>query len=686
MTDLSRLLNPKSVALIGGAWTKNVQAQLARMNFTGEVYHVHPRGTFKTVEDLPVSPDAAFIAVNRTAAVEVTKALAKKGAGGAICFASGFEEAGDEGANLQSALLQATHLDTGGTMPLLGPNCYGMVNYLDGVALWPDVHGGRKVAAGVALITQSSNVLINMSMQQRGLPIAYLLAAGNGAQIGLPDLIQVMDRDPRVTAIGLHIEGFGDAAAFHQACRACSKPLIALKAGETEAAQALTVSHTASLSGSDEVASAFLTRCGVGRVRSLEGFMEALKVLHLGGSLKEKTLASVSCSGGEASLMADFGARFGFEFPDLQGLGISDTLHPLVQESNPFDYHTFDWGDRAALLPAFTKVMTGPQELTLFVIDWPRENTGDVSGFDLAIDCMIRAQQDASAQQGAHARVAVLATYPENMPEDLANRLMSAGLVPLSGLQAGMEGLAAAALPTAQDYHHLCPPTGARHTLDEVAAKAMLARAGVSVPAGVVWHDGDARTDSQPPYPTRVYPTSSSALVMKAVDANLAHKSDVGGVVLNVQDVEATFEQLKHLSPTVLVEEMVTDAVAELIVGLAYDPVVGGHLLIGAGGTLTEVLDDTAILLFPFDHQQALKALKTLKVNKLLGGYRGKPAADKTALAKTLSAIQICCVQGHMWELDINPLMLTPSRAVAADALLVLGDSPNEPESNPTQP
>lgn len=335
--DLTRLLTPKSIALIGGSWTKNVKFQLERLGFSGSIWHVNPKAEFKSIEDLPSPPDAAFIAVNRHAAVEVTAQLAEHGAGGAICFASGFEEAGKEGADLQNALLTAA-----GKMPILGPNCYGMVNYLDGIALWPDVHGGKRVDSGVALITQSSNVLINMTMQQRGLPVAYVLAAGNGAQVGLPDLIAAMDADPRVTAIGLHIEGFGDAQAFHAAARACSKPIIALKAGETETAQAQTISHTASLSGSDAVADAFLARCGIGRVRSLEGLMEGLKVLHLGGKIAAPTLASVSCSGGEASLMADAGARFGFSFPSLEGLGVTDTLNPLVQESNPFDYHTFD--------------------------------------------------------------------------------------------------------------------------------------------------------------------------------------------------------------------------------------------------------------------------------------------------------------------------------------------------------
>ena len=650
MSRLARLLNPKTIALIGGSWTQNVADQLKRSNYAGTVYRVNPTGAFRSVEDLPLAPDAAFIAVNRQAAVEVTAQLAAQGAGGAICFASGFQEAGAQGADLQAQLLKAA-----GDMPLLGPNCYGLVNYLDDVALWPDVHGGDHVDSGVALITQSSNILINMSMQQRGLPLAYLLAAGNGAQVGLPELITAMDADTRVTAIGLHIEGFGEAEAFHQACQNCTKPILAIKTGETEAAQALTVSHTASLSGSDAVASAFLTRCGVGRVRSLEGLLEGLKVLHTGGPLRDLTLASVSCSGGEASLMADQAARHGFGFPSLDGLGIADTLNPLVQVSNPFDYHTFDWGNPDALIPAFTKVMQGPQALTIFVIDWPRAGSGDVTEFEIAIECMIQ------ATKASGGRAAILASYPENMPEDLATRLINEGLIPLSGLSAGLEGLAAAHLPKAAAFASLKEPNGPRHQLTEYAAKQDLAAASLAIPNGYL-------AQREEDLDARQFPKT----VMKAVSEGLAHKSDVGGVALNVTDPLETFRRLRDLAPAVLVEEMVQNTVAELIVGLAHDPVIGGHLVVGAGGVLTEVLDDTAILLLPFDRPQALAALQSLKIHTLLKGYRGKPAGDLDALADALMAIAARAARGDLFELDINPLMVTPSAAVAADALMIL--------------
>jgi len=650
MTTLERLLKPKTIALIGGAWTKNVEDQLSRLGFDGAVYHVHPKGALTSVNDLPVVPDAAFIAINRTAAVNVVADLAAQGAGGVICFASGFEESGADGAALQEALVSAA-----GDMPLLGPNCYGLVNYLDGIALWPDVHGGKRVDRGVALITQSSNVLINMSMQQRGLPLAYLLAAGNGAQTGLAELILAMDADPRVTAIGLHIEGFGDAKAFHDACCHSSKPIIALKAGESEAAQALTVSHTASLSGSAAVASAFLDRCGVGQVDTLEGFIETLKVLHVTGPLADRTLASVSCSGGEASLMADLGARYGFTFPDLGALGIAETLNPLVQVTNPFDYHTFDWGNRDALFPAFCKVLSGPQAFTAFLLDWPREGSGDVTGFEIAVTTIIEAAQATGKPAG------ILSTYPENMPKALAERLCGQGLVPLCGLSAGLEGLAAARARSSGPFIPLHPPRGPRQQISEYAAKQDLQAHNIAVPQGFIAHSADDLA-------TKPF----ARTVMKVVDDGLAHKTEVGGVLLDVQDLGKAYETLKAIAPQVLVEEMVEGVVAELIVGLAYDPVVGGHLVVGAGGVLTELLDDTAILLFPFTSQDAVQAVQSLRIYGLLKGYRGKASANIDTLAQTLVQVAERALVGDMLELDVNPLMVTPTRAVVADALMVL--------------
>ena len=247
--------------------------------------------------------------------VEVVRDLSAMGAGGAVCFAAGFAEADAEtgnGRSLQDALISAAD-----DMPFLGPNCYGFINYLDGALLWPDQQGGRRVEQGVAIVTQSSNIAINMTMGAGGLDLAYVVTAGNQAVADLAEIGAGLIDDSRVTALGLHIEGIGDLAAFEALAakaRAMGKPVVVLKVGSSDAAQAATISHTASLAGSDAGANALFARLGLHRTRTIEGFLEALKLAHITGPLASNRIASMSCSGGEASLMADLAEPLGLTF------------------------------------------------------------------------------------------------------------------------------------------------------------------------------------------------------------------------------------------------------------------------------------------------------------------------------------------------------------------------------------
>ncbi|MEM6677924.1 MAG: CoA-binding protein, partial [Pseudomonadota bacterium] len=313
-SGIDRLLRPKSIAVIGGGfWGTNVVEQCRKIGFAGEIWPVHPKretvgglAVFRDIEHLPAAPDAVFIGINREATIEAVEVLARQGAGGAVCFASGFSEAQAEtgdGAAKQAALLEAA-----GAMTVLGPNCYGFVNYLDGAALWPDQHGGKRVEEGVAIVTQSSNIAINLTMQARGLPLAYMVTVGNQAQIGLAEVSRALLADPRVTALGLYIEGIGDLRGFERLAadaHALGKPIVAVKVGRSEQAQAAAVSHTASLAGSDAGARALLARLGIGQAQSLPVLLETLKLLHVAGPLASNRFASMSSSGGEASLMAD---------------------------------------------------------------------------------------------------------------------------------------------------------------------------------------------------------------------------------------------------------------------------------------------------------------------------------------------------------------------------------------------
>ena len=308
--SFERLLNPRSIAVFGGAHAEELIRQNDRMGYEGEIWPVHPkkaeilgRKVYRSVEELPGSPDAAYVGVNRNLTIDIVRDLAARDAGGAVCYATGFVESGEEGSKLQAQLLEAS-----GDMPLIGPNCYGLLNYLDGASLWPDQQGGRRVDEGVAIITMSSNVGFNLTMQRRGLPIAYMVSLGNMLKFDLQDAIHTLARQDRVTALGLYVETMPDPRAFQEAvevARELGKPIVAIKTGRSEAARKMVVSHTASLAGSDVLVSALFERLGVARVDSLEALMEALKVLHVLGPLNGGRVGAMSTSGGDLILLAD---------------------------------------------------------------------------------------------------------------------------------------------------------------------------------------------------------------------------------------------------------------------------------------------------------------------------------------------------------------------------------------------
>jgi acyl-CoA synthetase (NDP forming) len=401
--NLSRLLRPRSIALFGGGWAVNVAAQLKKSGFDGEIWPVNPKRAdilgvpcLTSIDDLPSAPDASFIGVNRDATIEVVQRLGAMGAGGATCFASGFLESESEtagGADLQARLIAAA-----GDMPILGPNCYGLLNYLDNVTLWPDQHGGLPVESGVAIIAQSSNIAINMTMQARGLPVAYVVAAGNQAQTGASDIAAALLDDDRVTAIGLYLEGFGDIRAleaFAAKARAANKPVVAIKIGRSDKARVATMTHTASLAGSAAAGSALLRRLGIIEVETIAVFLETLKLLHVLGPLPGASIASVSCSGGEASLMSDLSSSTNLDYVDFasaQRSALKAELGPIVTIANPLDYHTFIWGDTERMARVFSTVMEQTFDLTVFVLDLPRADRCDPSSYQCAVDAVIAAK------------------------------------------------------------------------------------------------------------------------------------------------------------------------------------------------------------------------------------------------------------------------------------------------------
>lgn len=659
--DLSRLLRPRSIAVLGGGWAANVVEQCRKMGFTGDVWPVHPSRseigggrTYRSLADLPAPPDATFVGVNRHATLDVVAELAAMGAGGAICFASGWREAGEGG--LQERLVAAA-----GVMPVLGPNCYGVINYLDGALLWPDQHGGRPVERGVALISQSSNIVINLTMQARGLPVAYVACLGNAAQVGLAELGAALLADDRVSALGLYVEGIGDAPAFAalaEAARASGKGIVALKSGRSAGAQAAAASHTAALAGGGAASSALLRQAGVAQVTTLEGLLEALKILHVHGAAPGRRLCSLSCSGGEAGLVADLAEGRALDFPPpdrTQALRLGSVLGPLVTIANPLDYHTFIWGDAVRTTEVFSTMLSG-YDAGIFVIDPPRPDRCDPASFQPALEAI------GAAQRATGKPAFPVASLPENFDEALADRLIAEGIAPLMGLPAALEALEALAgvAPCEPGWRPWeARGEGAARLLPEDGAKARLAAAGVAVPRGVSAKKlGDLAAKAG---------ELSPPLALKGL--GFLHKSEAGAVRLGLASLEGQAEMPGAAG--YLAEEMVQGGVAEMLVGLRRDPVYGATLTLGLGGVTAELMADTVTLILPVTEAQVGAALRQLRLWPLLDGYRGRPRADVGAAVEAVMVLQdMMAADEALEEIEINPLILREQGAVAVDAVI----------------
>ncbi|WP_426417505.1 acetate--CoA ligase family protein [Aestuariirhabdus sp. LZHN29] len=675
--SFARVLQPRSIAVFGGREAEEVIRQCDRIGYQGEIWPVHPkkaeilgRKVFSSVADLPASPDAAYIAVNRNLTIDIVRDLAKCGAGGAVCFATGFTEAGEDGAELERQLRDAS-----GSMPLLGPNCYGMLNYVDGAMLWPDQQGGSRVERGVALITMSSNIAFNLTMQLRGLPISYVLSLGNKLKFDLHDAIRTFAELERVSAIGLYVEGISDPKAFEDAvafARQVGKPVVAIKSGRSEAAQKMAMSHTASLTGSDELMNALFKRTGVARVYSMEALVEALKVLHVCGPLQGNRVGVMSTSGGDLSLIGDAMDETALVMPALSDDGVTQvapTVHERIVVANPLDYQMFDWNDQARMADTNTAFMQDGFDITISLLDYPRADLCDTTSWEVAERAFVEAVQRTGGKG------AVMSTLADNMAEPVARRLIEQGVVPLTGIESGLAGIQAALdVGRAWSRHELPlltpsaePDAAVLEVLDEAKSKQLLSGYGVTIPASELVSSAQEAADAA----TRL----GFPVVAKVV--GVAHKTEIGGVRLNLRsaaEVSEAVAALTSIADRFLIEKMVAGTVAELIVGVARDEQFGPYLVVGAGGILVELLKDSRSLLLPVGKEEVFEALNSLKCAPLFKGFRGRPVADLEAAASAILGIANF-VREHserIAELDVNPLMLLPEGegVVAADALI----------------
>jgi acetyl-CoA synthetase len=690
--SLARLLRPKSIALIGGGgWTDAVAAGNRAVGFSGPIWRVHPTRPwtpespcFRTLEELPAPPDCAFVAVPARSVAEVATSLEHIGAAGFVCFAAGFSELGTpEGQELARALVEAAP-----NLPFLGPNCYGFVNFFDRAALWPDQVVGESPRRGVALICQSGTIALTLMFNDRSLPLGYVLTVGNQTRLAIEDLIEALCGDDRVSAFGIYVEGIKDPERFVRAAalaRAAGKPIALVKTGRTEAAARTALTHTGALAGADAVFDAVCRQAGIARCETLSTLCETLKVFHAGGPLRGRRVLVMGASGGDMAMTADLSRNLGLDFPPLDAQHaqrLATILSERVTIANPFDMHTYTWFDPTAQRALFDTALAAGFDAVAYTLDSPPETKADVSAYSVVIDQFVAAASAhaASAAGEMQTRAVLLASLPETLSPRVREQCLQAGVVPLQGQREALEALDLAGhvgetWHAASDLVLLCPrgtrPANDRvDVLSEYDAKVALANAGVPIPRSrLVPAREAAKAAGELGWP----------VVMKVAAKGLAHKTEVGGVILDIASPESAAiaaGRLSALSDTVLVEQQVDDGVAELLVGVLRDPQFGFVLVVGAGGVLTEVLRDSTTLLPPFTPAAIADALQRLTVRPLLDGYRGKPAGDVAALIEAIVGV-VHYVERHasrLVELEVNPLIVRPAGrgVVAVDALIRL--------------
>ncbi len=693
--NIQRLFAPKSVAFIGGSSAALAAEQCVNGDFKGPIWGVNPKRKelagqpcYPSIADLPCAPDAVFLAVPASVAVETVAQLNERGTGGVVCYTAGFSELGEEGAALERKLIEAA-----GDMAFVGPNCSGILNFIKDAALWPFDHGGQSADKGVAIISQSGMLGNSISMNQRSLPMAYIISSGNQGQLSVEDFLDVLIDDPCVNAVGLYIEGLRDIPAFAAvAARALQVglPIVAHKAGTSEIGAQLTVTHTGSLSGTDDLYDALFKRLGIIRVQSAVEMLETLKLLTIAGAPKGMRVAGLTCSGGDSTMLADGGEPLGLLFPQPSptvAAELTELLPPIATVNNPLDYTTPLWGYEEEVKAVNKALFKEGYDSAILVQDYPVSVGGDSFAPYLAD---LRAFTAATREAGIPG--VVCSIMPENLDHEVREIMIDAGIAPMQGITDALKALARSAefgvlhqsIQQAGSIDHLAllplplalPPSSEMgKVLDEWEGKQTLADFGLPVPDGrLVTAEHAAQAGQEIGFP----------VVVKLVSSDLPHKTEAGAVKIGLNDKADVDQAITEITKSVtayaphisinkfLVEKMADTPVAELIVGIRRDPAFGLCMVIGSGGILVELVADSVTLLLPTNPQSISHAINSLKASKLLKGFRGGPVADSDAIIATIMALSEFA-KAHtetLIEMDINPLMAMENNALIADALI----------------
>jgi acetate---CoA ligase (ADP-forming) len=707
MGSLERLFDPRGIAVVGASTDASrpgnqTLVALRANGYAGGVYPVNPKypeiagyRCHASLGEIDGDCDVAVIALPARQVAGVLRDCAARGIGHAVVLGGGFREGGADGSALESGLVAAAR-DCG--VRFIGPNCLGLVNvHVRAYAAWGSLTRPPLLAPGpVSVVLQSASFGMSVVIQaaQAGIGFRHVVTSGNEADVSTPEIIDAYVDDPHTKVILSYLEGVSDGRAFMAAARralAAGKPLVVIKAGNTEQGRRAAQSHTANMTGSYDVYRAAFRQCGVIEVDDVPDAVDAVACL-LGGRLPAgNRVGVIGGSGGAAAMFSDQADLSGLEMPAFRETtvdALAASLPPMSVLRNPVDYTA-----------GFPRRQEGLDFERAFraVIDDP-----DVDQLAVMFAAAGRRQVEYGGE--VLGRLAASSTKPivvfSGMDEGLApeglDLLRRAGVPVLSSPKRVAVAMARiAAHAQARRLHASRPGTGpvaggdgpgllqeasaaVRGPLDEVASKRLLASFGLPV-------SGD-----------RVLPLEPVAddlaglgwpVVLKIVSPDIAHKSDVGGVRLGIGGPDALLQAARRMVAEVrearpdarlsglLVAPMVSGAL-ETIVGVVNDPAFGPVVAFGLGGVLAEVLHDVSYRVAPFDVVEARSMVADLRARALFDGVRGGVPLDIDALVEALAKVSTLawCLRDRLHELDINPLLVRPTGqgVIAVDALAVM--------------
>ena len=705
--NLQYLFNPRSIALIGASDRphsigRTVMRNLLRGGFRGPVWPVNlrhatvaQREAYRTVENLPAAPDLAVICTPAPSIPGLISALGCRGTRAAVVISAGLEQPAATGGSLTDAMLQAARPFQ---LRILGPNCIGLLAPRIGLdASFAHVGASPGTLAFVAQSGALTTALLDWA-HGRHVGFSHFISLGNAADIDFGDLLDYLGRDPGTRAILLYAESISSARKFMSAARATArvKPVIVVKSGRTAASARAAQSHSGALAGSDAVYDAAFRRAGILRVDTLRELFDAAEILSRWRSYAGPRLAIVTNGGGPAVLATDALVRRGGELAELSAESVQGLNHILPgapRADNPLDLG----GDArpARYLAALDVIVADPGVDALLVMHAP---TAVASVAEIAAACAPKlafGPRPALAcwlGAGANSRgntvpeTSALPSY--STPEEAVGAFQH--VVRYHQSQALLlEAPAVTAQPGRPDIQ-VARATVARalaenrQSLTEPESKAILAAYGIPVVETRVARE---MQDLGPAARDIGYPVA-----LKILSHDITHKSDVGGVALNIESAAelehaagAMLQRCRESSPGARIEGFTVQKMIrrggahELLAGIALDPTFGPAIVFGQGGTAVELIADRALALPPLNALLARELIARTRIHRLLLGYRDCPAVDLAALERALVALsQLAADIPELVELDVNPLLADSEGVIALDARVRLERSSSQ--------